>query len=205
MNSLDKPALTFDEMLDQGSPHTELVPLCLNGELVRQYEEVLARIAVRAEARDAEREAAVKAAAADDRLGVPEPEPVEETPDPDQAEVDRLLAEMKRFTTVFKIVSIGEKYNELLEKHPPRLDANDAKRLDPRDSRGYNSATFPRALVRESIAEPEMTDARWEKLMRGRSRISDAQVDRLWTAALLVNRSDADLPFSHADLGEARR
>jgi hypothetical protein len=46
-----------------------------------------------------------------------------------------------------------------------------------------------------------MTDARWAKLMEGKARISDAQLDRLALAAVNVNRRDANLPFSLDDSG----
>ncbi len=207
MTMIDKPALTFDEMLDQGEPAEELVPLCLNGRLVRQYEEVADRIAARAEARQAA--TMVPDGDPDVRLGgapAPAGVPQRGVPDPEQPEADRLAAEMRRFTQVFRLTSVGARYNELLQEHPPRPDKLDAKRYHPADAeQGFNVSTFYAALVRVSIAEPEMTDGRWDKLMRGRSRISDAQFDRLALAAIRVNRQDANLPFSLDDLGHPPR
>lgn len=206
MNHLSRPALTFDEMMAQGEPAVEYVPLCLNGKLVKQYEEVTARIADRAALADlAAQEAAAPAADDPDaRLaGAPAPTAPSPagTPDPEQEEADRLRTEMKRFTQVFTIHSLGAAYNELIEQHPPRADKFDSKKVDTRDLEGFNSGTFYPALIRASITEPKMNDARWEKLMRGPARISDAQLDRLAHAAVLVNRRDQNLPFSLDDSG----
>lgn len=199
---MDRPALTFDEMLDQGRPAVEYVALCLNGELVKKYEEVTARIAARAAL--AEMGAQVDENDPDVRLGgmpVPDGALKPGETDPEQEEADRLKTEMRRFTQVFTLHAVGEKYQELLEQHPPRPDPVDAKKYHPDDVQGFNLMTFYPALVRASIAEPEMTDPRWEKLMRGKSRISDGQFDRLAAAAVRVNKRDNDLPFSLDESG----
>lgn len=197
MSTMDRPALTFDEMLEQGQPATEYVPLCLNGELVKKYEEITARIEHRAAL--AQMGAQVDENDPDIRLGGGAPAPAGALkpgePDPEQEEADRLKAEMRRFTQVFVLNAVGEKYQELLEQHPPRPDPLDAKKYHPEDRQGFNSMTFYPALVRASIVKPEMTDPRWEKLMRGKSRISDGQFDRLAAAAIKANKKDDDLPF----------
>ncbi|GLY08272.1 hypothetical protein [Actinoplanes sp. NBRC 101535] len=207
MSALPKSPLTFDQILDEGSPSQAQVPLCLNGRLVQQYEAVIARIGARA----ADRAAAARVAGRvdpddpDRRLGTRAPGVPVEVRDPEQEEADRLQQEMRRFTVVFTLANIGAEYNKLIQAHPPRRDPADAKRLHPHDSEGFNSITFFPALVRLSLAEPEMTDARWEKLLTGRARISDAQFERLAEAAVKVNRRDHDLPFSLGDLESHRR
>lgn len=215
--------LTFDEILDQGVPNEERVPLCFNGRIRRDYEEVAARIEARREDRDAARlvaesnarQAAAAAAepSADDRLGVKRATPDEAAAaalaglpdeatfvDPEQDTADRLLDEMKRYTVVFVLHAIGPKWNEILEQHPPRKDPADAKKNDPRDWEGVNSSTFYTAMVRASLTSPQMTDERWDKLLNGPARLSDMQFDRLADAAKRVNRQDEDLPFSLGDL-----
>lgn len=218
-NTPAPPALTYDEILEQGCLTEDVVPLCLNGRLTRRYEAVAARIAERTAERTAEAEAARLTAQAranfaaakagednpDDRLTtrpaapVVEPEP-DAVPyvDPEQATADRLLAEMKRFTVPFTIRAVPDPdWNSLLEANPPRRDPSDAKKLDPRDWEGVNSSTFYAALVRASIAEPAHDDARFDRLMK---LLTSAQFDRLAKVAADVNKRDEDLPFSLADL-----
>lgn len=218
------PALTYDQILEQGSIAEDVVPLCLNGKLRRKYEEVKACIDERRAVWEAEREterlmikarenAAARASAADsadDRLAskpAPAPAPAEDAPEPvytdeEQPELDRLRAEMLRFTVPFVIRAVPDaEWNKLLEEHPPRKDPSDAKKTDPRDWEGVNSATFYAALVRMSIAEPAHTDEQYARLMK---LVTSAQFERLTKVSADVNKRDEDLPFSLGDL-ESRR
>lgn len=218
------PALTYDQILEQGIRAEVMVPLCLNGRMRRQYEEVKARVDERTAEHEAEQEAArlvlkAKAHAAaraaaqeggDDRLvskpaaAEADPEDAEAAPyvDPEQPELERLRAEMLRFTVPFIIRGVPEgEWNELLEAHPPRKDPSDAKKNDPRDWEGVNAATFYTDLVRRSIAEPAHTDEQFARLME---LVTSAQFDRLGNAAAEINKKDEDLPFSLGDL-ESRR
>lgn len=219
------PALTYDEILAQGSITEDVVPLCLNGRMRRQYEAVKARVEERTADHEAEREAARlvikakahaaaraagEAAVADDRLAsrpapvpVPEDDPAEAPyVDEEQPELDRLLAEMMRFTVPFTIRAVPDpEWNKLLEDHPPRKDPADAKKIDPRDFEGINSATFYADLVRRSIAEPAHTDEQYARLLE---LVTSAQFERLIKTATEVNKRDEDLPFSLGDL-ESRR
>jgi hypothetical protein len=216
------PALTYDEILAGGSIGEDVVMLCLNGKLRRQYEAVKERIDQRTADHEAEQEAAqlalrarrnimsarqAETAAADDRL-VTKSTPAtdddqDETPaayvDPEQPELDRLVEQMKRYTVPYTIRALPDQdWNRLLEAHPPRRDPADAKRLDPRDFEGVNSSTFYADLVRQSIAEPTHDDARWTRLME---LVTSKQFDKLATVAAEVNKRDENLPFSLADLG----
>lgn len=219
------PALTYDEILAGGSIAEDVVMLCLNGKLRRQYETVKERVDQRTADHEAEQEAAqlalrarrnimsarqAETAAADDRLVTKStPAPADddgdqdETPpayvDPEQPELDRLAGEMKRYTVPFIVRALPDQdWNRLLEAHPPRRDPADAKRLDPRDFEGVNSSTFYADLVRKSIAEPAHTDEQFARLME---LITSKQFDKLATAAAEVNKRDENLPFSLADLG----
>lgn len=223
MTSTDqRPALTYDEILDQGGLAEETVPLCLNGRLRRQYEDVKRRVAERAADHEANTEAErlvlrarenfaarVAGAEGDDRLvsktPEPEPEPVEAPyVDEEQPELDRLKAEMLRFTVPFVIRAVPEQeWNQLLEDHPPRKDPADTKRVDIRDAEdGVNTATFYHDLLRRSIAEPAHDDPKFERLMK---LITAAQFERLRVVAARVNLRDEDLPFSPGDLESRRR
>jgi hypothetical protein len=220
------PALTYDEILEQGVLAEETVPLCLNGRIRRQYEDVKRRIAERTADFEAEREAeklvakarstiaarAVAEATADDRLvtkPAPEPEPEDDGADvayvdDEQPELDRLRAEMLRWTVPFVLRGVPEEdWSALLEAHPPRKDPADAKRIDARDAEdGVNSSTFYRELIKAAIAEPEHDDAKFDRLMR---LVTAAQFERLKDAAARVNLRDENLPFSPGDLESRRR
>ncbi|MFI7608816.1 hypothetical protein ACIBTV_27400 [Micromonospora sp. NPDC049366] len=182
----------FDALVEGASLPEQAVRLCLDGKLRREYEEVKDRI----DKRDAARNAAAAAAALgqdDVRLSSKAPaapEPAER--DPEQDRLDELVEKMRAKLVTFIVRALpSTDYNLLLQAHPPRKDATTG-RIDPRDYNGYNSATFVPALVRACIAAPTMTDARWAKL---EPVLTDAQFDRLWTAAAEVNRRDEDIPF----------
>src|SRR6185312_7293524 len=117
---------------------------------------------------------AVSEASADDRLvskPAPEPEDPEdaETPayvDEEQPELDRLKAEMLRWTVPFVLRAIPEAdWSQMLEAHPPRKDPSDAKKIDLRDAEdGVDTSTFYHDLIRQAIAEPEHDDEKFAKL-----------------------------------------
>src|SRR5690606_41303613 len=87
----------------------------------------------------------------------------------------------------------AQRYNQLYHEHPPRRDPGTGA-VDVRDAYGYNSATFPAALVRASIVQPRMTDARWNKTI---NPITEGQFNKLFEAArqLTLRLRDQDAPF----------
>lgn len=198
--------IDLNAILDDAAPPERIVPLCLNGKIRRQYDEVAARIAERA----AEREAAAKAAKAagmvvDDRLGAREGSgPNGEPPaplavrDPEQDLADELLEKVRKRTVPFLITAIpAQDWVSLMERHPPRKDPATG-RLDPRDVDGINSSTFYPELVKKAIAEPDMDDVQYERVM---GVLSDAQFNRLSQAAGEINVQDEDIPFSLSGSG----
>lgn len=173
--------MDFDRMLEDGGVPETGVPICMNGKLRRQYEEVKARI----DARAAASAPADPAAAADTRLSTPAAEP-----DPEQGLLEDLKAQMREWTQVFTIRAMNEQdFRRLVEQHPPRT--KDGK-TDPRDYEGVNSETYYPALLRASIAEPEMTEERWAKLVE---KLSPGQRVKLSDAAVLINGREEDIPF----------
>ncbi|MEV1315371.1 hypothetical protein AB0J14_04720 [Micromonospora arborensis] len=185
----------FDSIIEDANLPVLLVRLCLDGKLRREYEDVKTRITGRAAERDSAR--TVSAAAAlnegDTRLASKGPTvPADDEPDPEQAHLDELVERMRTKLMTFVVQAVSSKeYNRILEGNPPRKDPATG-RIDQRDYQGYNSATFPAALVRASIAKPTMTDARWAKLD---AALTDAQFDKLFQASAEVNRRDEDIPF----------
>lgn len=186
----------FDRLIGDAALPEKVVPLCLDGKLVGEYQAVKDRIAQRAAERDAARTAAAAAAAmgeGDTRLGSKSPEvPAADERDPEQDRLDELVEKMRAKAVKFVIRAVSSAdYNRLLQANPPRRDAASG-RVDPRDYHGYDSSRFPQALVRRSIVQPTMTDERWAKLD---ATLNDAQFDRLFNAAADVNRRDEDIPF----------
>ncbi|MFG1846776.1 hypothetical protein [Micromonospora carbonacea] len=174
--------MDFDSILDQATLAETTVPLCLNGRLRAEYE----RLKTAIDERSAQAEAG--GLPGDDRLASRGP-----TPDPDQPELDRLAEEMRRHTVEFTLRALPRpEWTKLFADHSPRTDRQTGKR-DPRDGLGVNSTTFFPELVRASIVSPELSGNRWAKLY---DRISDAQFDKLATAAWNLNRADDDIPFS---------
>jgi hypothetical protein len=85
-------------------------------------------------------------------------------------------------------------YNELLDKHPPRRDADG--RVNLLDIGGYNQATFFPALIRACWEAPTVEPADLENLLE--EVLSDQQYDELANTALRANRGKVDIPFSPA-------
>lgn len=178
--------MDFDAWLDQASPRETGVPLCLDGKLVRAYEELKDRIDERAAKR-----AAVNGQVVDDRLSSKSPD---EVPDPEQPELDRLAAQLQARTQVFTVRALPrQEFQDLLAKYPPRVDGKTG-RVDPRDIRaGVRPEFFP-VFVKASVVDPDLSIGdRWEKL---NAVLSDAQFNKLAAAAWDLNQTDADVPFS---------
>ncbi|MEV5819304.1 hypothetical protein AB0L22_09025 [Micromonospora haikouensis] len=174
--------MDFDSILDQATLAETTVALCLNGKVRAEYERVRAGIDERAA------QAESSSLPGDDRLASRGP-----APDPDQPELDRLEAEMRRHTVEFTLRALPRpEWTKLFAEHPPRVDKQTGKR-DPRDGLGINVEAFFPALVKASIVSPELSGNRWAKLY---DAISDAQFDKLATAAWNLNRVDDDVPFS---------
>lgn len=192
--------INLDAILADATPAEAVVPLCLNGNVRRRYEEVAERIADRrrqAEAADLSRAAA---AVVDDRLGRragsgPDREPVAAPAvrDAEQDLLEQIERQMRAATVPFLLRAIpSQQWGELVEKHPPRKDPGTG-RIDPRDLDGVNVKTFYPELVKLSIAGPAMDDAQYERVM---GVLSDAQFNRLAKAAGELNVQDDDIPFS---------
>lgn len=186
------PPMDFDQMLDEASLPEIDVPLCLNGKLIRQYEAMAARIAERTkEHEEAGSKPANAGANGDTRLGS-RARSAKPYVDPEQAELDKLAAQGKRWTQVFVLRALDTQvWTDLFVAHPPRTNAKTGAR-DERDVMGVNTSTFFKPLLRLSIVSPEMTDDRFEKLV---TKLTDAQFDRLGLTAWFLNRSEREIPF----------
>lgn len=172
--------LDFDKLLEEASLPEEVVPICLNGRLVRQYEEVKARVDAAAEA--------ANLPLGDDRLGVKKAKA-----HPEQADLDRLAGEVNAKTVPFLLRAMPrDKFIELVAAHPARKDKSGA--VEPRDAAmGVNTDVFIPALIRVSVVDPDVSDnARWERLL---PVLTHRQQQILATVGWNLNREDREVPF----------
>lgn len=175
--------IDFDVLLAQASLPEQVVPICLDGRLVRRWEEVKARVDARAEAEEQP---------GDQRLGR------RVKADPEQAELDALAAQIQEKTTPFLVKAMPrDQFVEFVAEPRYKARVVDPKSgaLDPRDATmGVNSSLFVPDLVRVSIADPDVaSDDRWERL---RQVLSSRQMEKLFAAAWDINREDREVPFS---------
>jgi hypothetical protein len=88
----------------------------------------------------------------------------------------------------------GPDYRAFKAKFPPRIGDDD--KPNERDTFfGFNTETAFEPLIRMSIIDPDIDDARWERLMES---LTARQFDNLGSAAWLLNSGDIDIPFSRA-------
>lgn len=154
------------------------VPLCLRGDLNREYEELQASLTA-ARDRDAQTLAGGDAKSVAERM-------------------DALALRMRAAIVVFRLRALDKmRPVSLLGEHPPRDD-------DDLDNRfGYNRDTYYQALIRESTYElmqgddvqpaSELTDDDWTGIW---DALGHGQFDRLTDAAMKLNNGDVDIPTS---------
>lgn len=144
-------------------------------------------------------------------------EPTEKTALPEQIAYDRAVDEARERALTVVIDTIGRTaLRDLIAAHPPRRvqsrpgEDGATVEVDHPEDAGYevNTSTFPEALlcyfddsdpdgIVQTIAEPKFptTAARTRFVNR---ELSDGDFERLWTLALLRNRTPS---FNPKDLG----
>lgn len=178
--------LDFDALLNGASLPEATVPICLDGRLVRAYEEVRTRV----EARTSE--------GAGPQVGpVPLGAKGEPARDPEQDELDRLTGLVEAKSALFVVRAMSRDAFLELTARPEfkaRIDLKTGE-IDFRDARmRMNTATFIPGLVEASLVDPDVSvDGRWEQL---RAVLTSAQMARLFAAAWDINQEDRDIPFS---------
>lgn len=166
----------FDAWIEEASMPEATVALCLDGKLMRLYEEVKTRVEDRAGDSNTD----------DVRLGgLPR--------DPEQDELDRLTAEVQAKARVFTLRAMPrEKFQELIADHAPRKNPDGSLfHLDARAN--SNTTTLYPALARLSIVDPPLEGGRWAKLA---AKLTDRQIEILATTGWVLNREDREVPFS---------
>lgn len=111
--------------------------------------------------------------------------------------VNELREQLDEFRVEFRLRGLDDlRYAQLLRDHPARLDA-DGKPIDA-DEAGWNRDTFPAALLRLAVVEPELDDEDWAALLGDESTLgvlTSRQLDQLALVAFQLMRQKIDVPF----------
>ena len=114
-----------------------------------------------------------------------------------EAELEELRAKLADAQVVFRLRGIDDgRWDRLVAQHPPRKVDD---QIDPRDrSTGWNSATFPIALLRATVIDPDLDDEDWRLLLGTEDidgQLSSGQLEQLVLAAIGISRGAIDIPF----------
>lgn len=166
---------TFKAKLAAAKLPTRTVQICLGGDLVAEHEQ-------------AERELEQAQRKPVDSLAGSGVSAIVER-------IESLEEQMREQSETFVLRALPRpKWRELLKEHPPRR-GDDGEVVEDDRSLGINVETFYEALVRRSVASPELDDDDWTALFEA---LTDRQFGDLAMAAWLLNRDEVDVPFSLA-------
>lgn len=181
--------MSFKDKLAKAALPTRTIDVCLNGDLVAEFEMV-----------EKELEAA-ESRPADSLAGSGTSELVER--------LDALEAQMRESVETFTLRALPHRHrpgddrptwNELEQRHPPRR--NDMNEIIEDDKGpGFNTETFYDELIRHCTVTPEMDQGDWTTLL---GALSEGQFAQLSLAASVVNRGGVDIPFSRAAMRAKR-
>ena len=144
------------------------VPVCVRGDLAAEVEAL-------------DKQLASLNGQADRLVGNPEARQLAE-------KIEALRAEMVDSTISLRLRAMPHRdYAKLAGAHKPRKDEEVDRLL------GVNMETFPAALIRASIVDPELDDDTWNGLV---DALTFEQWDTLTTAAWNLNRREVTVPFS---------
>lgn len=159
-----------------GKLRTDEFPVCLDPDLVREYEQLL-------EHRDEAREATRDSLAGGNVVEL-------------DTEIADLLEQMQAATLTLVLQSLPRpRFRALIDEHPPRRDA-DGKLTHAEDALGVNADTFFEALIRACLTAPVLDEETLTLLLD--ERLNDKQWQNLADAAWNLNRTTVDVPFSPA-------
>jgi hypothetical protein len=169
--------MDLSEALAAAKPLRKLVPICLRGDLVAEFEAAEAQLV------DLKRKENISAASLDDG---------EEQMVLAQR-LEALTEQMKAESVPFVLQAVSRsEWVRLIAANPPR----DGVEIDQR--MGLNNDTFWPAVLRRCVVEPEVTPGQWTQLLE--SVLSSSQYEALTDAAWAVNRAEVSIPFSRSAL-----
>ena len=103
-------------------------------------------------------------------------------------QIEDLRQEMTDSTVVLRLRALPHRdYAKLEAAHKPRDGEDGDKRT------GFNLETFPAALIRASIIDPDLDEDTFEGLA---AVLTFQQWDNLFTEAYMLNRREVAIPFS---------
>lgn len=164
----------FKTLLAAAKLPERTVPVCLQGDLVAEFESLDRALA------EAERK---------------NPDSLEGNgTGPILDRMESLRTQMQEHTHEFRLRALPKpKFRALIAAHPPRRN-EDGDSILPADSfMGLDTSTFWDALIRACIVDPELDNATWTEL---ENVLTDRQYEVLSDAAWGLNRGDVDIPFS---------
>lgn len=171
----------IDALLAEASLPERTVSLCLRGDLQAQWEDLQRDLEVARKQPETDSLGDVPATRAiADAIGELEQRMAAST-------LTLRLRALPQYASKPEVVTWGR----LWKQHPvPEEGADERDR-----NLGINCASFFPALVKACTVAPVMSPERWDKLL---GVLSDGQYSILTTTAWVLNRNDADVPFSFA-------
>jgi hypothetical protein len=167
-------ALEAADRIRAGKLRTGTYDLCLDEDLVAEYERLIAD-------RDAEREAKQGSLAGGAAVEL------------DQ-QIGELLERMQEATLTLKFQALSRpRFRQLCDAYPARRDA-DGKLTHTDDAIGVNFDAFFERVVPLSLVEPKLDADTLKILME--EHVTDRQWQELTDVVWLLNRGKVDLPFS---------
>lgn len=161
------------QLIRNGKLRTDEFPVCLDPDLVDEYERLLL-------ARDAAREADSDSLAGGKAVEI-------------DAEIAELLERMQASTLTLVLKALPRPvFRSLIDKHPPRKDA-EGNLTHVEDRLGVNYESFFDALVRASIVSPVLDEDTVTLLLE--ERLTDKQWQDLNDVAWGLNRTSVSVPF----------
>jgi hypothetical protein len=172
---------SFKAMLAEAKLPEKTVPICLRGDLVAEFEDAERLLEAASEHRNDSLDGGGDVGELAERI-------------------EALREQMREDTYTFRLRALPKRdFRALVSDHPPRRVTNEAgdEEFHQQDRfLGVNFETFFDALIRASVVDPELDDADWVVLLQ--EKLTDKQYDKLADGSWTLNRSDVDIPFSHA-------
>lgn len=117
-----------------------------------------------------------------------------------EARIEALREQLEEYAVDFRLRGLDDKTIARLEaEHPPRKGADGEVVEDDRG--GLNAATFPRAIIRQTVISPEMDDEDWLMLLgddENPGQLTHDQIDRMAGLGYRLSKLAVDVPFWRA-------
>jgi hypothetical protein len=179
------------ELIRGGKLRTGTFDVCLDPDLIAEYEDLESKRSTLERLRDAKADESRESF-----VGARNNELDEQLAELD-AEVGALLEQMEESTLTLTFQALPRpEFRAMSDRHPPRKDG-DGNITHPLDrALGLNADAFFDDLVPRSLVTPKLSDDDLKILIE--ERLTDRQWDQLTDVVWNLNRAKVDLPFSSA-------